>query len=380
VQPHPAPARRAFLVPRPFSCSHSIPPLAPHRARRRLTSEGLAVRKHHGPISAEHLQSIHDALDGEDSYTVSCRQLFACGLALGCRGCGEHQNLSVKQFKFVNADHVPLAGGTVLQYTKDHCYKNYQGGSNEGPPPEPCFINRNELQPNFCLVRAVQRHLDDLQGAEPGSWYRTRRFIAKNKQGQLPAKADLTNSRLVGGVTYVPGFSKGNLGKNKISTIMREVLALAGLPDDLYTNHSLRATFITAGLKAGIPIQELMKRTGHKTEKGIMNYKRNDISDDTAMNTAIMSHNAGRPAQLEPVREVLAAAAAAARDAAAAPELLAASAPLADPQVSSVLPLGCELLSCARVPCQYRSPCILLVPDAAYCFQLRLKLIPATPH
>jgi hypothetical protein len=61
-------------------------------------------------------------------------------------------------------------------------------------------------------------------------------------------------------------------------------------------------------LEAGIAVEELMKRTGHHTAKGIINYKRNTPTDDAAMNLAMMAHAAGQPVQIDPVRQAFAAA------------------------------------------------------------------------
>jgi hypothetical protein len=159
-------------------------------------------------------------------------------------------------------------------------------------------------------------------------WYLSRKFqkqdckrkaddkaivvVDRSDDPRNPSKVPLTWVE-VRDVIYTPGFSKGPLGKNMVGHFLKDILALAGCPAHVinnHTNHSLRATYITFGLKAGIPIQELMKRTGHKTEKGIMNYKRNDVDSDTAMNIALMAGMAGRQVQLENVAQALADSAA----------------------------------------------------------------------
>lgn len=93
-------------------------------------------------------------------------------------------------------------------------------------------------------------------------------------------------------VTYTTFFTDQPLGRNKVGELLKGISSLAGLPES-FTNHSLRATFITSALRAGIPIERLMLRTGHRSEKGLLSYKHNDLQDERAVNLAVQAHNAG---------------------------------------------------------------------------------------
>ncbi len=45
-----------------------------------------------------------------------------------------------------------------------------------------------------------------------------------------------------------------------------------GLPR--YTNHSLRATYITFAIRSGLSRREIMAVTAHRSEQGIIPYER----------------------------------------------------------------------------------------------------------
>lgn len=60
-----------------------------------------------------------------------------------------------------------------------------------------------------------------------------------------------------------------------ISNIVATVCARAGFPNEaVRTNHCLRATFVVNALRAGLSISAVMRRTGHKSEKGVAAYNR----------------------------------------------------------------------------------------------------------
>ena len=61
------------------------------------------------------------------------------------------------------------------------------------------------------------------------------------------------------------------LGKNKSSSLMKEISAEAGL-SRTYTNHSVRATAITLWANAGLTYREIMAISGHRNEASLRSY------------------------------------------------------------------------------------------------------------
>lgn len=68
------------------------------------------------------------------------------------------------------------------------------------------------------------------------------------------------------------------IGVNKLKTMMKTIAEKSGLEGN-FTNHSGKRTCATQLYLAGIDEQEIMKRTGHRSEKGVRQYKEssNDI-------------------------------------------------------------------------------------------------------
>ncbi|CAC5391249.1 unnamed protein product [Mytilus coruscus] len=63
------------------------------------------------------------------------------------------------------------------------------------------------------------------------------------------------------------------VGINKLKGFMREITSKAGLQGN-FTNHSGKRSCATQLYTAGIPEQEIMSRTGHRTETAVRKYKR----------------------------------------------------------------------------------------------------------
>ncbi|XP_078351362.1 uncharacterized protein LOC144636089 [Oculina patagonica] len=61
------------------------------------------------------------------------------------------------------------------------------------------------------------------------------------------------------------------VGKNKLSTLMKEISEEAGL-SRIYTNHSVRATAITLWVNAGLTDREIMALSGHRNETSLKSY------------------------------------------------------------------------------------------------------------
>lgn len=68
-------------------------------------------------------------------------------------------------------------------------------------------------------------------------------------------------------------YSQQVVGVNKLKGLMKEITGKAGLEGN-FTNHSGKRSCATQLYSAGIPEQEIMSRTGHRSEKAVRKYKR----------------------------------------------------------------------------------------------------------
>jgi hypothetical protein len=93
---------------------------------------------------------------------------------------------------------------------------------------------------------------------------------------------------LKGSVFYRRRLDKGGIkfgeqavGVNKLSSIMKTMCSKAGI-EGYYTNHSGKRTCATTLYQAGVPEQEIMNRTGHRSVESVRKYKRasNDMLKD----------------------------------------------------------------------------------------------------
>jgi len=64
------------------------------------------------------------------------------------------------------------------------------------------------------------------------------------------------------------------LTPHAVAHIVKRIVELTGRNPDLYSGHSLRAGFATAGTLANIPSYQLMLQTGHKSEATLQKYVR----------------------------------------------------------------------------------------------------------
>lgn len=65
------------------------------------------------------------------------------------------------------------------------------------------------------------------------------------------------------------------LGVNKLKGLMKEIAGNAGLEGN-FTNHSGKRTCAIQLYQAGIDEQEIMSRTGHRSEVAVRKYKRSN--------------------------------------------------------------------------------------------------------
>ncbi|XP_053406117.1 uncharacterized protein LOC123530577 isoform X1 [Mercenaria mercenaria] len=68
-------------------------------------------------------------------------------------------------------------------------------------------------------------------------------------------------------------YSKQPVGINKLRCFMKDMCSLAGL-EGRYTNHSGKKTCATTLYQKGVPEEEIMKRTGHRSIAGVRKYQK----------------------------------------------------------------------------------------------------------
>jgi len=71
---------------------------------------------------------------------------------------------------------------------------------------------------------------------------------------------------------------------------MKEITTKTGLQGN-YTNHSGKRTCATQLYIAGIPEQEIMARTGHRTETAVRKYKRSSSQRHEELSKVVKSEN-----------------------------------------------------------------------------------------
>ncbi|MCX7164781.1 MAG: site-specific integrase [Rhodocyclales bacterium] len=98
-----------------------------------------------------------------------------------------------------------------------------------------------------CPVRAL-KHWQEVSGDSTGYIFR-----AINRHDQIADKP---------------------LTPHAVAHIVKRIIEQTGRDPELYSGHSLRAGFATAGTLAGIPSYQLMQVTGHKSEATLQKYVR----------------------------------------------------------------------------------------------------------
>lgn len=83
-------------------------------------------------------------------------------------------------------------------------------------------------------------------------------------------------------------YEKRPLGKNKLGQMMSELSKFANL-SEMYTNHCIRATAITALSNAGFEARQIMTISGHRNESSVRSYVQDTTSDQKRSMSASLS-------------------------------------------------------------------------------------------
>nr|XP_034336669.1 uncharacterized protein LOC117692546 [Crassostrea gigas] len=167
---------------------------------------------------------------------------YACKI-FGLRGCDEHHNLECEQFT-IGSDKL----GKFIQFTGRKT-KTYKGGLGQ---LNVCnkTIKHHCQSGERCIADFFDLYLDSL--GRQGTFYRR----------PLPATSDVP-------IRY------GNqaVGINKLKSFMRVICTEGGLQGN-YSNHSGKRTCATQLYLSGVEEQQIMNRTGHRSQAGVRKYKR----------------------------------------------------------------------------------------------------------
>ncbi|XP_061195452.1 uncharacterized protein LOC133203697 [Saccostrea echinata] len=176
---------------------------------------------------------------------------YACKL-FGLRGYDEHHSLQCEQFK-IGED----SAGRYIQFT-GRATKTYKGGlghlnvqsknlKHHSPPGDRCMVDYFEL------------YLESL--GNTGAFYRR----------PLPP----TDEVLI-------RFGQQLVGVNKLKSFMKTIAEKGELKGN-FSNHSGKRTCATQLYISGVSEQEIMRRTGHRSEKSVRKYKRSSEQIDVAV-------------------------------------------------------------------------------------------------
>ncbi|XP_063415439.1 uncharacterized protein LOC134697228 [Mytilus trossulus] len=204
-----------------------------------LTAQGVGTTtKQAEPISKETEKHLWDkGLLGKTTAKSLTNTMFYYNSKLfGLRGVDEHKHLNTDQFD-LGVDQ----RGKYITFN-GRASKTYKGGLNQrhlSAKNIKHYFQNNELY-------AIYEYYFQLVGSFKGNCFYRRPLDSKNgvKFGEQP------------------------IGINKLSSIMKTMCADAGV-EGYFTNHSGKRTCATTLYQAGIPEQEIMYRTGHRSVESV---------------------------------------------------------------------------------------------------------------
>ncbi|XP_033754046.1 uncharacterized protein LOC117337262 [Pecten maximus] len=175
--------------------------------------------------------------------TLQCTMFFYNCKLFGMRGHDEHHALECDQF-IIGED----SKGKYVEFV-GRASKTFKGGLAQREI-DIKNIRHYSNQGERCIVDLYEKYL---QALVSGKFYRR----------ALPGTP--------------PRFGNQPVGVNKLRNLMKIICARAGLSGN-YTNHSGKRTCATQLYIAGVDEQEIMNRTGHRSEKAVRKYKSADES------------------------------------------------------------------------------------------------------
>eukprot|EP00105_Crassostrea_gigas_P009739 XP_011424812.1 PREDICTED: uncharacterized protein LOC105326458 [Crassostrea gigas] len=165
---------------------------------------------------------------------------FYCCMLFGLKGHDEHHSLECNQFLLGEDNR-----GKFIEF-RGRSTKTFKGGLAHKELHNKQI--RHYCQPgDRCMANFFKIYLDALGNEGP--------FYRRSLAGSPPRYG----SQLV--------------GVNKLKSMMKVICEKAGLKGN-FTNHSGKRTCATALYQKGVDEQDIMGRTGHRSEMGVRAYKR----------------------------------------------------------------------------------------------------------
>ena len=211
---------------------------------------GNAKAKRKKEIAPGDLQKIRnyiaDDRTGKDSRRLSQAVWFLVSFNLGCRGreLYNYRQLRKDSLMFATYD----VGKEYMTIEQTVIEKNHQGGpSKEDQVNRTTRIYDCEIGP-YTLIGLIKLYLSKLH---PDCIWLFQQCRTKTDSG--------------------PWYKNEPLGVNTLGAMMKTISKAADL-SQTYTNHCVRSTTITVLFNAGIEVQHIQSRTGHRSLQGLQPY------------------------------------------------------------------------------------------------------------
>ena len=223
---------------------------------RNLTRRGIGTMKRKAtPISTETEADMWSkGILGSDTPTKLVHTvLYLIGIQFALRSRDEHRHL---RFGLDSQLQFGIEDGTEFLSYREDCSKTRQGGIKDRfKEAKECVVYSNGMvDSEKDLVQLYKKYCSH-----------------RPKSG----KSNAFYLKPMNCPTNDIWYCDQPMGVNTISKVVANLTKLCGVSGH-YTNHSLRRTAVSRLNQSGFGIEEVKKRTGHKTNEGVMSY---DVSN-----------------------------------------------------------------------------------------------------
>ena len=189
---------------------------------------------------------------------------FYVGLHFTLRGVQEQYDLLPRQFDRSPPDVSVYNKCVYYQYTEfisknnQHKFKDYESGK----------VSRAYAQigQECCIVKLLDKYLAKLPPGSPSFYMRPVDKRPVTKSGSW--------------------YTKQRVGVNNLKKILPSISAVSMCSTN-YTNHSLRATFVTRMFAASVPEKLIAEKSGHRSLKALRSYERTNPNMQMAIDAVI---------------------------------------------------------------------------------------------
>ena len=201
-------------------------------------------------------------LGGHDSLSLLRTMWFNNTLHFGLRGRQEHVVMTVENFRFRQDDE----GIEFIEFLEDPTKTRPSGLTCRSRVTCPKMFATSSAN---CPVQLFKLYLSK----RPADMRESGRFYLQPKQ-----RACKGNSAW---------YNRTPVGKNSLSSMMKDLVSGTDIDPSKLTNHSGRKTLVQKMKKAKVPESSIIKVTGHSTTGGLRNYDPGDEGEFRAMSSAI---------------------------------------------------------------------------------------------